>query len=375
MDLTISIVNWNTCDLLGDCIRSILKETKEIEYEIIVVDNNSSDGSQEMARGEFPMVQLIENRENRGFGAANNQALRLGTGEFAMLLNSDTEIMDGALDRCVGFLREHPDVGAVSPRMWLDREKIFQCPSLPMYNLFVTLAFTTPFGRYFPSVRRCWTDNWNVWLGKEPVEVGGIVGAGFILRTSLLERFDYMDEKMFMYFEDQDLSMKVGKAGYRCVVVIGADMIHYFNKSGKSNPRQDEIFRKSMIYFFRKNWGLTGLLFFKAGQKILHRANRLYPFLERRLFRTKRGPDLTVSFEKPVLELPADVEDMPCLLEIAIDSSFIGTVGALIDRPSASLSSIASSESIDRVYFYRYAPIGSARWPREFTYGTFRVTR
>jgi hypothetical protein len=373
VDLTISIVNWNTCQLLRDCLLSIERSTKELRIEVIVVDNNSSDGSQEMVRREFPSVILIENDENRGFGAANNQALRRAGGEYVMLLNSDTVLLDGALDRCIRFMKTHGDVGAVSPRIWLDGEKAFQCPVLPLYTPVVTLGFTTPFGRHFGPVRKFWRSNWKLWLTDEPLEVDGIVGAAFIMPAKLMRRFGYMDEHMFMYFEDQELSRRVKKADLRCFIVSDADMIHYFNKSGQSNPEQEKIFRESMTYYYRKHYGLSALLLLKAGVMLFRKLNRFYPFFERNIYRVKTTETVTVSFENAVLDIDVNPDKGKYLLEIAIDFTFVGTVGTIVQDREVDLSPVASPESIDREYFFRYAPLGESMRPNDFTYGRFRV--
>ena len=109
MDLSVVIVNWNTAELLRDCLKSVFGMIEGIAFEVIVVDNASSDGSVAMLKVEFPQVRRVENYENRGFAAANNQAFRIMTGRYALLLNSDTVLTEGAVHELYAFMEEHPE--------------------------------------------------------------------------------------------------------------------------------------------------------------------------------------------------------------------------------------------------------------------------
>ena len=115
IDLSIVIVNWNTRGLLAQCLQSVYDTVQGLGFEIFVVDNGSSDDSAEMVRERFPEVQLIENEENLGFAKANNQAIRESKGRYILLLNSDTVVLSGAMERMVEFMAGHPDSGAVEP--------------------------------------------------------------------------------------------------------------------------------------------------------------------------------------------------------------------------------------------------------------------
>ncbi|MEJ2649477.1 MAG: glycosyltransferase family 2 protein, partial [Sedimentisphaerales bacterium] len=117
MDVSIVIVNWNTKDLLRDCLKSIGENTREVDYEIVVVDNNSTDGSAQMVKDEFEHVLLISNSENRGFAAANNQAVKIAKGRYILLLNSDTIVLDQAIEKTVVFADKHPDTAVTGCRV------------------------------------------------------------------------------------------------------------------------------------------------------------------------------------------------------------------------------------------------------------------
>src|SRR5439155_12254163 len=118
MDVSISVVSYNTRDLLADCLRSISAATHDLSYEVIVVDNASADGSADMVAAEFPDVQLVRNSENRGFAAANNQALSHARGCYVLLLNSDARLRPGAINEMAGFLDAQPTVGVVGGQLF-----------------------------------------------------------------------------------------------------------------------------------------------------------------------------------------------------------------------------------------------------------------
>jgi len=113
MDLSIIIVSWRVRDLLEKCLKSIFEQTRDIEFEVFVVDNNSEDGSLEMVKSKFSHVQLIANKKNLGFAKANNQAIKQARGEYILLLNPDTEILNGALEKSLNFMRKNPKIGVL----------------------------------------------------------------------------------------------------------------------------------------------------------------------------------------------------------------------------------------------------------------------
>ena len=116
-DVSIVIVSWNTKDILADCLRSIYEQTNKLCFEIIVIDNASSDGSQEMVKNQFGGVTLIENKENFGFASANNQGIRIAAGRYVLLLNSDTIVLDSAIEKTVAFTDNVPDAAVVGCRV------------------------------------------------------------------------------------------------------------------------------------------------------------------------------------------------------------------------------------------------------------------
>src|SRR4030042_1073422 len=181
MDLSIIIVNWNTRDLLSDCLESIKATARDLSHEIIVVDNASTDGSVEMLRERFPRVKVIENAENRGFGAANNQDLKGMAGPYARLLNSDSRLMENAVQELFSFLESRPDAAMACGQLLnadgSRHNSIAAFPSL-LTLLTHTPLLQIPFPRRFPSKRRD---------SPGPIEVDSAIGACMMVRQRAIE--------------------------------------------------------------------------------------------------------------------------------------------------------------------------------------------
>jgi GT2 family glycosyltransferase len=150
LDISIVIVNWNTCDLLRQCLQSVCRTVREIAFEVIVVDNGSTDGSVSMLEAEFPGVRTIANRENRGFAAANNQALRIMSGRYALLLNSDAVLTEDAAAALYRFMEGRPEAAmAFGQLLNADGSKQNSIAAFP--TLWTLLANTSLLEYLFPS--------------------------------------------------------------------------------------------------------------------------------------------------------------------------------------------------------------------------------
>jgi len=162
-DVSIVIVNWNTREILRDCLRSVYENAGPVDLHVIVVDNASTDGSVEMVKSEFEKVQLIANSENRGFAAANNQGMAVATGRYVLLLNSDTVVLDGAIAKTVAFADVHPEAAVVGCRV-LNPDRSLQrtCFMYPsVLNLLLAATYLNklfPRSRFFGRERMTWWD-------------------------------------------------------------------------------------------------------------------------------------------------------------------------------------------------------------------------
>lgn len=246
MELSIIIVNWNTKDLLGRCLESIAAAVPGVAHEIIVVDNASSDGSSEMVKERFPAVRLIENPENRGFGAANNQALRIMAGKYALLLNSDAMLTENAVAELMACMEKRPGAAMACGQL-LNADGSRQ-NSIAAFPTLLTLTANMPileylFPRRFPGKRQTYS---------EPVEVDSGVGACLMVRREAIAAVGMFDERYFFFFEETDWAYRMRRAGWKVLHVPTAFIYHLQGQSIGRNVRSRIEFYRSRYQFFRK---------------------------------------------------------------------------------------------------------------------------
>ncbi|MFO7977233.1 MAG: glycosyltransferase [Bacteroidales bacterium] len=282
MDLSVIIVNYNVQYFLEQCLQSVFISGEELSMEVFVVDNNSVDGSLEMVREKFPQVHLIANKENVGFSRANNQALKLATGRYTLLLNPDTVVEHDTFTKVVDFMDHHPEAGALGVKM-LDGKGRFlpeskrglPTPMVAFYKIF-GLSALFPRSRTFGRYHLGYLDNDKI----HSVEI--LAGAFMLIRRQALQKTGLLDEDFFMYGEDIDLSYRILKAGYRNYYYPDTRIIHYKGESTKkSSINYVFVFYNAMIIFARKhfspkNAGIFSLLikmaiYFRAFMAILSR--------------------------------------------------------------------------------------------------------
>lgn len=255
MKLSIVIVNYNVKYFLEQCLHSAYKACNGLDTEIFVVDNNSVDGSIKMVREKFPDVKLIENKDNKGFARANNQAIRKAHGEYILLLNPDTIVEDDTLKKCIQFMEQHDDAGGLGIKMLDGKGKFLPeskrglpTPSVAFFKVFGLSALfpkSKIFGRYHLG-----------FLDKDKIhEVDILAGAFMLLRKSVLDKIGLLDETFFMYGEDVDLSYRITQAGYKNYYFPETRIIHYKGESTKkSSMNYVFMFYTAMIIFAKKHY-------------------------------------------------------------------------------------------------------------------------
>lgn len=257
-DVSIIIVNWNTRDMLQDCLQSLQEQAGAVTTEVIVIDNASSDDSVHMVRRQFPNVSLISNQDNRGFAAANNQGIAIAQGRYILLLNSDTRVVDRAIAKAVAFADNHPQAGMVSCRTYFVEGPIqpncFLFPSL--LNLFLSMSHLGELferNRFFGRRRMTWWDYDTV------REVQAIAGCFMLARREAVAQVGLMAEDYFMYSEDTDWCWRFQNAGWKIMYTPEAVIIH---KGGSSSSQcatdMHLLERRAMLMFLeRKNGRLV----------------------------------------------------------------------------------------------------------------------
>jgi len=253
--ISIVIVSWNTRDILRDCLESIANQTT-LPHEVIVVDNASTDGSQDMIRQSFPDVKLIANTSNRGFAAANNQGLEIAAGDKLLLLNPDTIVLDHATDVMSRWLDAHPDVGCVGCQVFEDPETIQQtCFADPGPLSLAVIEFGLK--RLFP-----WPE-YGSWDRKTQRDVDVVSGMFMMVPRNVFEKVGLLDDAFFIYSEEADWCRRIRNAGWRCVFAPEARILHLEGGSKSTAQIKSRMYvqkQKSKTIYARKHYGRSGEL-------------------------------------------------------------------------------------------------------------------
>jgi GT2 family glycosyltransferase len=246
MDISIIIVNWNTGELLKGCLDSAYKTVRGIDYEVIVVDNASQDGSVAMLRREFPAVRVMENTVNKGFAAANNQAMAIMGGRYALLLNTDTVLTENAVSKLFIFMEGRQDAAmACGQLLHADGRRQNSIAAFPDLLTLTTnvalLEYLWP--QRYPSKRYDFT---------EPVEIDSGIGACLLVRTKAIDAVGMLDERYFFFFEETDWAYRMRAAGWKIFHVPEAYIYHLQGQSIGRDARSRIEFYRSRYQFFRK---------------------------------------------------------------------------------------------------------------------------
>ncbi|HZP83318.1 MAG TPA: glycosyltransferase family 2 protein [Chthonomonadaceae bacterium] len=264
-DLSVVILNWNTCKLLEKCLRSLELPQPGLKYEVVVVDNASEDNSREMVKRLFPRVRLLVNKCNVGFGEGNNAALPHTTGRYVLFLNSDTEVTEGALAAMVRFADSQPDIGILGPKLLNgDGSLQYSCRRYP--NLGTGFFRNTPLGRLFPHNRFTTDYLYQDWDHNTPRDVDWVSGAALMIRRTLLDQIGGFDTTFFMYCEDVDLCWRANHAPleeegcptWRVTYFPDAIIYHLIGKSTDIVPtRMTYEFHRSQYIFYKKHYAAS----------------------------------------------------------------------------------------------------------------------
>ncbi|MFW9263326.1 glycosyltransferase family 2 protein [Nostoc sp. CALU 546] len=249
ISVSIILVNYNGAEILLDCLNSIQKFIDIPNYEIILVDNASSDSSVELVAANYPEIRLVKQIENRGFGAGNNVGAKLATGEFLFLLNTDTILISNILPHLIQLMQADPQVGIIGPKL-LNPDRSLQISVSPalgikgeyearqMHQAYQNISQQSLIEKKFQKIQ----------------EVDIVVGAAFFIRSSLFHDLGGFDENFFMYFEESDLCQRAQYRGYKIIYTPDISLIHLKGYSIQKAANVMAIeYRRSQIYYYQKH--------------------------------------------------------------------------------------------------------------------------
>lgn len=253
MDISIIIVNYNTKQLLYNCLQSLYQQTKMITFEVIVIDNGSVDGSVEMIYREFPQTIIIDNKENVGFGKANNIAAKKAHGKYLFLLNTDTVLLNNAAKYFFDYSESSKKDCIVGSWLMNANQKY-----IPSYGNYITLKkqCIRYLYAYFPlllKIRMIIKKNKTIsYTNDLPFIVDFVTGADLFLSLELFNKLNGFDEQFFMYHEDDDLCRRANKMGIKSYLISSPKIIHYEGCSSKSSIKKLMIQEQSFFLYLKK---------------------------------------------------------------------------------------------------------------------------
>ncbi len=256
IDLSILMVSYNTSELTVESLLSVVDQTTDVSYEIIVVDNASEDDSVAAIEAECPSVKLIRLAENVGFAAANNLAAKQARGQKLLLLNPDTVILEGAIQKLVRFSERRPEAGIWGGRTYLDSH-------LDLVNLGSCWGLPTPWSllcealglnALFSGSVLFNSEHYGHWPRDSEREVGMVAGCFLLITLELWNQLGGLDSDFFMYFEDTDLNIRARKLGHCPAITPDATIIHLGGASEPDQGEKLERFHKSKVRLLRIHW-------------------------------------------------------------------------------------------------------------------------
>ncbi len=259
VDMSIVLVCWNNKAYLDPCLKSLYEGGLKSTFDVVVADNGSTDGSQQMLAEKYSEVMIIQNEGNVGLGKASNQGIEATNGRYVLLLNNDTIVNGPALDMLVEFLDAHPEAGAVAGKL-LNPDGSFQSGYAPFSTLLEEFLIATHIGELLWSGYPSHGDS------NEIKATGWLSSACLLVRRSALDKIGLLDESYFIYGDEADLQYRLNKAGWKVYFLPSSTIIHFGGRSMDRWKRRKMVYRGKMM-FYKKNYGflstfLLRVLFF-----------------------------------------------------------------------------------------------------------------
>lgn len=277
LDVTIALVNYKTPKLLKNCLDSIYRFTKGVNFEIFTVDNGSGDESVEMVRKIFPGVKLIVNDKNLFATHGFNQILKLSQARFCLILSPDVEFLENTMFKMIKFLDHHKRVAAVSCRQ-INKEGVFDTTCSRFSTPIIEFYSASLFGKIFKNNKRLLFYRYDNWDRTDIKKVDVISDTIMLVRRDVLTKIDFYDEGMGLFFMENDLCLKMKKAGFSVYHLGTTTVLHHIGQSTiKFKPKQMyEFYERDMFYYYKKHFGFYWFLFLF----IFFQSNRFYYLVE-----------------------------------------------------------------------------------------------
>ncbi len=255
VDMSIVLVCWNNKAYLDPCLKSLFEGGLKSSFDVVVVDNGSTDGSQQMLAQQYPQVKLIQNSGNVGLGKASNQGIEATNGRYVLLLNNDTLVNGPALDVLVEFLDTHPDAGAAAGKL-LNPDGSFQSGFAPFSTFLEEFLIVTRIGELI------WPGYPSHGDSNEIKATGWMSSACLLVRRAALDEIGLLDESYFIYGDEADLQFRLNKAGWKVFFLPNSSIIHFGGRSMDRWKRRKMVYRGKMM-FYKKNYGFVSTFFLR----------------------------------------------------------------------------------------------------------------
>jgi GT2 family glycosyltransferase len=261
VDVSISITNYNTKEILVECINSIKETVRDHSVELIVVDDASNDGSAALILNKYPEIKLIRNNANLGYVRSNNAGMKASNGRYVMSLNADTKVLVRSIDALIDFMDKTSDAGAVGPKLLngdgsiqMQCRRGFPTPSNSIFY-FLGLSRLFPGSKTFGAYLLTYLDD------ASTSEVDSLCGAAMMVRREVIEKVGLMDESYYMYGDDIDWCYRIKRAGWKVYYLPEAEIVHFGGRGGSRFKSYRNIFEfhRAMAVFYRKHYSRGSL--------------------------------------------------------------------------------------------------------------------
>lgn len=265
LKLSIIIVNWNASGALEGCLNSIYANVKT-PSEVIVVDNNSSDESVRIIRDKFPQVRLLQEESNLGYSRANNKGFAVSSGEYILILNPDTVVMENSIDRMIEFLSDHEEIGILGPKILQTNGNVSWVAKRKLPNIAEDIKDLFLINRIKRTVQHVLKVPDRADYFRKSEECECLSGSCMLFRRNVFERLHGFDESVPMYLDDHDICYRNSLSGLKNFYFAEAEILHlhqYSTKKAKNYKLYDVLAMQAHVFYYRKHFGLKNVLLYK----------------------------------------------------------------------------------------------------------------